>query len=44
MSGNGIKRHADQLHFCHIDTEDVFDSTGDFEDLFVIGKFVHPHL
>ena len=33
-SGNVIKRHINQLHFRHIDIEDVFDSTDDFEDLF----------
>ena len=33
-SGNIVKRHVDQLCFRHIDTEDAFDSTEDFEDLF----------
>ena len=33
-SENVIKRHVDQLRFRHIDTEDVLDSTEDFEDLF----------
>ena len=37
-SGNVIKRHVDQLCFRHIDTEDVFDSTEDFKDLFVDWK------
>ena len=32
-SDNVIKRHIDQLRFRHIDTEDAFDSTEDFEDL-----------
>ena len=33
-SDNVIKRNVDQLRFRHIDTEDVFDSTEDSEDLF----------
>ena len=33
-SGSVIKRHVDQLRLRHIDTENVLDSTEDFEDLF----------
>ena len=38
QSGNVIKRHVDQLRFCHIDTVDVLDSTEDFEDFFDVWK------
>ena len=41
-SGNVIKRCVDQLRFRHIHTEDVFDSTEDFEDLFDDWKIRPP--
>ena len=37
-SGNIIMRHVDQLCFLHVDIEDEFDSSKDFEDLFDDGK------